>query len=84
MDTLIGGILTLHIEKIERGDKISISIQNPSFIPTYISYKNWRDYSVIPMDQLTNRDLQGIEQKREQVKGHMAKWMPDLAFPPSG
>lgn len=84
LDTLIGGILTLHIEKIERGDKISISIQNPSFIPTYISYKNWREYSVIPMDQLTNRDLQGIEQKREQVKGHMAKWMPDLAFPPSG
>lgn len=83
LDTLIGGILTLHIEKIERGDKVSISVQNPSFIPTYIYYKKWRDYSIIPMDQLTNRDLPGIEQKREQVKQHMAKWMPDLAFPPS-
>lgn len=76
----IGGILKLKVEKITEGENSKVSIKEPQFIPTYVSFHNWRDYQVIPMYQLHNNQLTNAQQRYQEIKTHMSQFMPEVTF----
>lgn len=76
----IGGILHVTIEKRERGDQRSISILEPALLPTWTHKKNWRQYKIIPLDQVTEQQLPGAAEYREKIRRHMTQWMPELTI----
>jgi poly-gamma-glutamate capsule biosynthesis protein CapA/YwtB (metallophosphatase superfamily) len=76
----IGGLFKFHITKTETGEEIDIEVHTPEFLPTYVKYRDWQDFEVIPMYQLTNEELPNAKQHYEEIKNHMAIWVPDLKF----
>jgi poly-gamma-glutamate capsule biosynthesis protein CapA/YwtB (metallophosphatase superfamily) len=77
----IGGILTVKIKKTVEGEKDTIELHSPEFMPTYVKFRSdWADYEVIPMFQLTDQDLAGASGQYEEIKAHMSQWVPELEF----
>ncbi|RKQ30903.1 CapA family protein [Oceanobacillus halophilus] len=77
----IGGILNFSVTKTEKGDEVDIEVHSPEFLPTYVTFNSdWSDYQVVPMYQLTNKELSGAENHYEKIKDHMSQWMPELEF----
>ncbi|MCQ6276362.1 CapA family protein [Bacillus sp. V3B] len=76
----IGGMANIEIQKVIDGDNVEITLQNPKFLPTYVKFHNWRDYKIIPMNQLTNDDLMNAQGLYEDIKAHMSQWVPELEF----
>jgi len=74
----IGGILNLEIEKVQLGDKVSIEIKNPSFMPTYIDHQKWSKYQIIPLSYVTEQKLPGIGKLKPAIEERMKQWMPEL------
>ncbi|WP_257141451.1 CapA family protein [Bacillus toyonensis] len=56
--TKIGGIARIQVVKSTHHHKSRISLQHPTFLPTYTTYHNWRDFRVIPLQPLANRNMQ--------------------------
>ncbi|WEG12927.1 CapA family protein [Pullulanibacillus sp. KACC 23026] len=79
-NTQIGGILKLTVEKTQTGDQSSIQVTDPEFLPTYITYKNWKNFKVVPMDQLTSSDAPNPKQIYKETKDRMTHWVKDLKF----
>nr|WP_245976820.1 CapA family protein [Oceanobacillus arenosus] len=77
----IGGISTIKIKKTVEGEKETIELHSPEFMPTYVKFRpDFADYEVVPMFQLTNQDLAGASAQYEQIKAHMSQWVPELEF----
>jgi poly-gamma-glutamate synthesis protein (capsule biosynthesis protein) len=76
-----GGILSLEIVKTSIGGESRIELRNPAFVPTWISMKNWRNYSVVPLWDAPKDQLAKPEAYFETIRAHMSRWMPELAFP---
>lgn len=74
----IGGILTLEVEKEQLGDQVTIKVQSPSFMPTYIDHKKWGEYKIIPLSHVTEQSLAGINGLRASIEERMKKWVPDM------
>lgn len=68
----LGGIVNLKVEKTVKDGEVTIQLDQPSFIPTYVD----RNYVVHPLSTLPNK--QSIYQSITQ---HMKQWMPELTFP---
>ncbi|MNH94779.1 Capsule biosynthesis protein CapA [compost metagenome] len=80
-ECLIGGIGTIEVTKTVIGDNKTITLKNPSFIPTYNYYKNRRNFKIIPMSTMKSGDrLKNAVQQLEKTKKHMASSLPELAF----
>jgi poly-gamma-glutamate synthesis protein (capsule biosynthesis protein) len=79
--TRIGGILTFSIKQTVKGegDK-KTEVLEPKFMPTYVTFHNETDYTVVPMYQLTNKQLKDADKEYQKMKKHMAQWMPELEF----
>jgi hypothetical protein len=75
---LIGGIGQVVVVKTEDNGKTSISLEQPSFIPTYNRYKNWRTYRVIPFQKLEESDRTKVNTVWEGMKKRMLTAMPEL------
>ncbi|WP_188457006.1 CapA family protein [Virgibacillus oceani] len=76
----IGGIMKFTIHKTIVGEEETIDVTSPKFVPTFVTYQDWRDYGVIPMYQLTNEQLPNAQEHYEEIKAHMSQWMPELEF----
>ncbi|WP_174615717.1 CapA family protein [Virgibacillus ihumii] len=76
----IGGIFKFSVQKTIKGDKESIEITAPKFMPTFVKYDNFTDFEVIPMYQLTDKELPNAKQHYKEIKQHMSQWMPGLKF----
>lgn len=77
----LGGILLVEIEKTVTDEDTSITIHTPDFIPTWIHKKNWRDYRIIPLHQVSEDVLPNARKHEEEMISHLRTWMPDLNFP---
>ena len=76
----IGGIFKFHISKTTKGSEKEVTVHSPEFLPTYVKYSNWQDFEVIPMYQLTDKELPNAKKHYEEMKEHMSIWVPDLKF----
>ena len=81
----IGAILELDVSKTvefdaEGNETISIDILNPRLLPTYVKFKNWANFEIIPMYKLTNNDLNNAQGIYQEMKKHMSKYVADLQF----
>lgn len=74
-----GGIANIEIQKIITGDHVEITLQNPAFIPTYV-YIDSSGYEIIPLNRLTNNDLNNAQGHYEEIKAHMTQSMPEMVF----
>lgn len=74
----IGGILTLHIVKTIDGNREEITIEQPEFLPTYVTFENETNYEVWPMAAVTDEQLPDAGMHYEEMKDHMQQWMPEL------
>lgn len=76
----IGGMLQFSIRKTSQGDDAQVTVEEPAFLPTFMSYTNFEDYQVLPMFDLTNKELSGASNAYEAIKSHLSQWMPELQF----
>ncbi len=76
----LGGIVQIEVEKVTEGEKETITLKNPSFIPTLAYKKNYRNYKIIPLEDCGEEYLKQAEQVYESVKAHMNQWVVDLNF----
>ncbi|MBN6204870.1 CapA family protein [Ralstonia pickettii] len=80
----IGGVFNFTVTKKTYGDRVTIELHSPAFIPTYVTFNpNYSDYKVVPMYTLTDKELPKAAQHYEEIKAHMAQWLPELVFPES-
>lgn len=76
----IGGLVNIEIKKVIDKDHVEVTLENPTFLPTYVTFQNQSDYKIIPMYQLTSDILENAPDLYEEVKVHMAQWVPELTF----
>lgn len=76
----IAGILHLEVEKRVLGEDSSIKLGSPAFLPTWTHKKNWRDYLVIPLNQVTEQQLPGKAGYEQEIITHIKQWMPELTI----
>lgn len=74
----IAGIVHLDVKKRSLGEEVTIELSNPSFLPTWTHKRNWRDYRIIPLEQVTEQQLPGAAKYYEEIAGHIRQWMPEL------
>lgn len=76
----IGGIVQVEVEKVEFEGETKITVHSPSFLPTYIHFRNWKNYRILPMHSLTDNELTNAKQHYENTKKHMSQFLPSLTF----
>ncbi|SHG08234.1 CapA family protein [Ornithinibacillus halophilus] len=76
----IGGVFKFSVKKTTEGRSESIEVHSPKFLPTYVKNTGRRNFEVIPMYQLTESDLPNASYHYEEIKEHMAQWLPELEF----
>lgn len=76
----IGGIFKFAIEKTIKGEKETIEVKAPRFMPTFVKFKDWANYEVAPMHELTNDELTNAQDHYQEIKDHMSQWVPELEF----
>jgi len=76
----IGGIAKLTIKQTITEDEETIEVVDPQFMPTYVHDQDENNYEVIPMYQLSNKKLKDANKHYEEIKEHLAQWMPELEF----
>ena len=80
VERLSGGIGGVEVTKIVEQGKTVIKLADPSFVPTYTYYKDWRDFEVIPMYQLNESYLPNYEAHYEKTQSHMNAYMKEITF----
>ncbi len=76
----IGGMLQFTIKKATKGDDVKVVVEEPAFLPTFVSYNGFSDYRVLPMFSLSNEELAGASQVYQEIKDHLSQWVPELKF----
>ncbi len=81
----IGAIMQLSVTKTITHDHqgkqtISIEISNPTLLPTYVNFTNWRNYNIIPMYQLDNNVLNNYQTIYDEIKVHMSQFVPEMQY----
>lgn len=77
----IGGIVQVEVQKVTEGEEVTITIQDPRFLPTFTYKNNWRNYKVYPMYQIEeDRILKDAASHLQQTKDHVSMWMSELNF----
>ncbi len=79
---LIGGVMGIQVRKTAApGQKPLIELLQPTFLPTYNYYRNWRTYRIIPMHRLDADLLPQADKHYDEIKRHMRSFIPDLTIP---
>ncbi len=78
LDRRIGGIGGITVTKKIFQGKSTITLNKPTFIPTYTHHTNNRDFEIIPMDVLTDAQLIDHTQYTESTQHHMATFIDEL------
>jgi poly-gamma-glutamate capsule biosynthesis protein CapA/YwtB (metallophosphatase superfamily) len=80
LERLTGGIGGVAITKtVHQGNSV-ITLSDPSFVPTYGYYENWRDFEVIPMYQLDDTFLTNYQAHYENTRNHLMEFTNDITF----
>lgn len=74
----IGGIAGIEVEKKEIKGNKTFKIKNPSFLPTYTYYKNWRNFKIYPMKEIDDSILNDSKTYYEEIKTHMKTYIKEL------
>jgi len=80
LERLIGGIGGVEITKTVYQGESLITLDNPSFVCTYVHSKNWKDYEIIPMYQLSEGYLPSYQQHYERTQDHMRNYTNEVTF----
>ncbi|ENH96376.1 hypothetical protein J416_11050 [Gracilibacillus halophilus YIM-C55.5] len=80
----IGGILNFTVKKKTEANGQTVSIQSPSFLPTFVDY-NYEDgamgnFQVLPLQDVNEAQLENAQQHYEETKQHLSQWLPELQF----
>ncbi|MBC8081107.1 MAG: CapA family protein [Gorillibacterium sp.] len=76
----IGAIAKVDITKRVTIEGVSIDISNIRMLPTYIKYRNWRDFEVLPLDQVTNDVLPGADQFLVDTGKQLSRYETDVSI----
>jgi poly-gamma-glutamate capsule biosynthesis protein CapA/YwtB (metallophosphatase superfamily) len=71
----IGGIFTLTVNKEVSNGLTSITLQNPSFISTYVSRAH--QYKIVPLENASYYGLSGATSILEEITEHMNQLLPE-------
>ncbi|QBP42752.1 CapA family protein [Paenisporosarcina antarctica] len=80
LEKLIGGIGGVEITKTTFEGKSTIALANPSFLPTYGYYDNWRNFEVIPFYQLNDSYLPNYLMHYEDTQNHLKEFTNEITF----
>lgn len=75
---LIGGVIGIDITKKTENGKTMILMDKPAFAPTYGYYRNWHNFKVIPMEKLSDTQLNNHQKYYEEITKHMRACIPNL------
>ncbi|MGL4821054.1 MAG: CapA family protein [Bacilli bacterium] len=78
VDKLTGGIFTIDVVKTVTDGKVSIALERPSARVVYNHYRNFRNFKLIPMQDVTNAQLQNVDQHRKQTIKRLRTYIQDL------
>jgi poly-gamma-glutamate capsule biosynthesis protein CapA/YwtB (metallophosphatase superfamily) len=76
----IGGMATIEVTKTTSNNQYFITLQSPSFLPTFTYSDKGHQYRILFMDGLTNGQLPHAFDHYEKIKKHMRTYMPELQF----
>ncbi|SOC22678.1 poly-gamma-glutamate synthesis protein (capsule biosynthesis protein) [Ureibacillus xyleni] len=81
----IGAIMQLDVNKTITYDRegnasSTIEITNPSLLPTYVKFSNWKDYEIIPLHKVSKEVLPNRDQLYGEIKTYMSQYVPELFF----
>ncbi|GGJ90755.1 hypothetical protein GCM10007063_11710 [Lentibacillus kapialis] len=76
----IGGVFKFTIEKTLNGKEETVQVKAPKLLPTFVKFRNETDYEVVPMYQLTDDEWADAGEHYQEIKKHMAQWVPELEF----
>ncbi|WP_075619512.1 CapA family protein [Paenisporosarcina indica] len=80
VERLTGGIGGIEVTKVTYQGKTTIKLSDPSFVPTYGYYENWRNFEVIPMHQLNDTYLPNYQVHYVETQNHMKQFIKELTF----
>jgi len=80
LERLTGGIGGVEITKTAYEGQSTIALANPSFVPTYGYYDNWRNFEVIPMYQLNDSYLPNYSMHYENIQNHLNEFTNEITF----
>lgn len=75
----VGGMATIDIVKTAGKEK-SITLKDPSFLPTFTFYRNMTQFKVLPVDQDTPVKITNGTIQFDHIKQHMRTYMKELNF----
>jgi len=71
----IGGLATITINKSVGKSGVNISLENPTFNPTYVSNQKLQDYRVVPLKDAGAYGLTDAASKYDEIMTHMTQWL---------
>ncbi|WNF20951.1 CapA family protein [Mesobacillus jeotgali] len=71
----IGGLATIEITKTITPDGDKIVLQNPEFLPTFVSSSRQSNYRVVPLQEAGQFGLAGAESKYNEIMEHMTQFI---------
>lgn len=71
----IGGLATIEITKTITPDGDKIVLQNPEFLPTFVSSSRQSNYRVVPLQEAGQFGLAGAESKYNEIMNHMTQFI---------
>ncbi|MGV2938984.1 CapA family protein [Mesobacillus sp. LC4] len=71
----IGGLATIEITKTITPEGDKIVLQNPEFLPTFVSSSRQSNYRVVPLQEAGQFGLAGAESKYNEIMEHMTQFI---------
>lgn len=75
----VGGMATIDIVKTTGKEK-TITLNHPSFLPTFTFYQNMTKFKVLPVDQASPVKISNGTIQYDHIKQHMRTFMQELNF----
>lgn len=71
----IGGLATITIKKSVGKSGVKISLENPTFTPTYVSNQKLQNYRVVPLKDAGAYGLIDATSKYDEIMTQMTQWL---------
>ncbi|ESU33543.1 hypothetical protein G3A_04910 [Bacillus sp. 17376] len=73
----IGGLATVEVTKTITPEGNKIVLENPEFLPTFVSSSRQRNYQVVPLQEAGKFGLAGAENKYNEIMHHMTQFIKE-------
>ncbi|WP_226641804.1 CapA family protein [Mesobacillus subterraneus] len=71
----IGGLATIEVTKTITPEGDKIVLQNPEFLPTFVSSSRQSNYRVVPLEEAGQFGLAGAKSKYNEIMEHMTQFI---------